>query len=93
MFAPLKFSIIRFGLSVMRKFTAWRYPACAARLKERELEAQIRAQMPRKSAPRGATVSDRPADALAISRSARPTQNNAMPCASAGMRMKVRCAD
>src|SRR3974390_473540 len=41
MFSELRFSIVLFGMSVMLKFAAWRYPAFAARLKERNLVAQI----------------------------------------------------
>ena len=44
MISRLKFSIILFGLSVMLKFAARRYPAFAARLKERNLVAQIKAR-------------------------------------------------
>src|SRR5712671_6679754 len=36
-----KFSIILFGLGRLLKFTAWRYPAFRARLKERNFVAQI----------------------------------------------------
>ncbi|KAB2884839.1 MAG: molybdopterin-dependent oxidoreductase [Pseudorhodoplanes sp.] len=44
MLSRLKFSFILFGLSVMLKVAAWRYPAFAARLKERNLVAQIKAR-------------------------------------------------
>src|SRR3974390_825836 len=44
MLSRLKFSIILFGLSVVLKFTARRYPTFAARLKERNLVAQIKAR-------------------------------------------------
>ena len=41
MFSRLAFSFILFAMSVALKFTRWRYPAFAARLKERNLVAQI----------------------------------------------------
>ena len=40
----LKLSLILFGLSLMLKFQAWRHPAFRARLKERNLTAQIMAR-------------------------------------------------
>src|SRR5450631_3002817 len=44
MFSRLKFSIILFVLPVVLKFTARRHPAFAARLKQRNLVAQIKAR-------------------------------------------------
>ena len=44
MFSQLKFSLILFGLTQLLRFAAWRYPQFAARLKERNLTAQIRAR-------------------------------------------------
>src|SRR3974377_1470182 len=44
MISRLKFSIILFGLPMMLKFAARRYPTFAARLKERNLVAQIKAR-------------------------------------------------
>src|SRR5436190_16995016 len=44
MFAAMKFSFILFGLAQLLKFAAWRYPAFEARLKERNLVAQIKAR-------------------------------------------------
>ena len=43
-FSGLKFSIILFGLSWLLKIQAWRHPAFRARLKERNLVAQISAR-------------------------------------------------
>src|SRR5450759_648437 len=42
MFSRLKFSIILFALPILLKFTARRHPAFAARLKQRNLVAQIK---------------------------------------------------
>src|SRR5258708_21845760 len=42
--ATAKFSIILWGLAQVLKFSAWRHPAFAARLKERNLVAQIKAR-------------------------------------------------
>ena len=42
-FATIKFSLILWGLSVLLKYSAWRYPVFRARLKERNLVAQIKA--------------------------------------------------
>ena len=44
MFSRLKFFIILFVLPVVLKFTARRHPAFAARLKQRNLVAQIKAR-------------------------------------------------
>jgi trimethylamine-N-oxide reductase (cytochrome c) len=44
MFSRLKFALLLFGLAQLLKFTAWRYPAFRARLKERNLVAQIKAR-------------------------------------------------
>ncbi|HLF12108.1 MAG TPA: molybdopterin-dependent oxidoreductase, partial [Gammaproteobacteria bacterium] len=44
MFSRLKFALVLFGLAQLLKFTAWRYPAFRARLKERNLVAQIKAR-------------------------------------------------
>ena len=44
MISRLKFSIILFALPVVLKFTARRHPAFAARLKQRNLVAQITAR-------------------------------------------------
>ena len=44
MFAALKFSVILFGLAQLLKYAAWRYPTYRARLKERNLVAQIKAR-------------------------------------------------
>ncbi|MEE8334321.1 MAG: pyrogallol hydroxytransferase large subunit, partial [Alphaproteobacteria bacterium] len=38
----MRLSLMLFGLSLLLKFSAWRYPAFRARLKERNLIAQIR---------------------------------------------------
>ena len=43
-FATIKFSLILWGLSVLLKYSAWRYPVFRARLKERNLVAQIKAR-------------------------------------------------
>jgi trimethylamine-N-oxide reductase (cytochrome c) len=43
-FAPLKFLLILFGLAQLLKFARWRYSAFAARLKERNLVAQLLAR-------------------------------------------------
>src|SRR5262249_21105212 len=44
MLAVLKFRIILLGLAHLLKYVAWRYPAFRARLKERNLVAQIKAR-------------------------------------------------
>src|SRR4029077_20518228 len=44
MFAATKFSLILWGLSVLLKYAAWRYPVFLARLKERNLVAVIKAR-------------------------------------------------
>src|SRR5947209_20635540 len=44
MFAAMKFSFILFGLAQLLKLAAWRYPGFRARLKERNLVAQIKAR-------------------------------------------------
>ena len=45
MFSQLKFAIILFGLTRLLRFAAWRHSAsCKARLKERNLVAQIKAR-------------------------------------------------
>src|SRR5580693_5924622 len=43
-FSTIKLSLILFGLSRLLKFQAWRHPAFRARLKERNLVAQIKAR-------------------------------------------------
>src|SRR3981081_4848673 len=42
--ATAKFSLILWGLAQVLKFTAWRHPAFRARLKERNLVAQLTAR-------------------------------------------------
>jgi len=42
MFAELRFSLILFGLDLLFKYTAWRYPAFRERLKEKRFIAQVR---------------------------------------------------
>src|SRR3989304_2730593 len=44
MFSRLKFALALLGLAQLLKFTAWRYPAFRARLKQRNLVAQIKAR-------------------------------------------------
>ena len=44
MFSQLKFVFIPFTLTQVLRFTAWRHPHFAARLKERNLVAQIKAR-------------------------------------------------
>jgi trimethylamine-N-oxide reductase (cytochrome c) len=44
MFSRLKFAVVLFGLAQLLRFAAWRYPSFAARLKERNLTAQIKAR-------------------------------------------------
>jgi len=44
MFLQLKFAVILFGLVQLLRFAAWRYPHFKARLKERNLTAQIKAR-------------------------------------------------
>ncbi len=44
MLSALRFRIILWGLAQLVKFAAWRYPAFAARLKERNLVAQLKAR-------------------------------------------------
>ncbi len=43
-FSAIKFTLILWGLAQLLKWTAWRYPAFAARLKERNLVALIKAR-------------------------------------------------
>ena len=43
MFSKAMFALILFGLTQLLRFTAWRYPAVAARHKERNLVVQIKA--------------------------------------------------
>src|SRR5437763_3589779 len=44
MLSVMKFRIILLGLAQLLKYTAWRYPAFLARLKERNLVAQLKAR-------------------------------------------------
>ena len=44
MLSAMKFEIILFGMAQLLKYAAWRYPAFRARLKERNLVAQIKAR-------------------------------------------------
>ena len=44
MLLRLKFALILFGLVQLLRFAAWRYPHFKARLKERDLTAQIKAR-------------------------------------------------
>ena len=44
MFLKAKFSLILFALTLLLRFVAWRSPQFAARLKERNLVAQIKAR-------------------------------------------------
>ena len=44
MFSQLKFAVILFGPVQLLRFAAWRYPHFKARLKERNLTAQIKAR-------------------------------------------------
>src|SRR5216684_1358613 len=44
MLAAMKFSLILWGLAQLLKVEAWRYPAFRARLKERNLVAQLKAR-------------------------------------------------
>ena len=44
MFSQLKFAVILFGLVQLLRFAAWRHPHFTARLKERNLMAQIKAR-------------------------------------------------
>src|SRR5262249_13838361 len=44
MLSVLKFRIILWGLAQILKYSAWRYPAFRARLKERNLVAQLKAR-------------------------------------------------
>jgi hypothetical protein len=44
MFPQLKLSVILFALTLMLRYVRWRHPHFAARLKERNLVAQIRAR-------------------------------------------------
>ena len=44
MFSTAKFALILFALPQVLKFMAWRHPHFAARLKERNLVAQIKAR-------------------------------------------------
>ena len=42
--ATMKFSVILWGLAQLLRFAAWRHPAFRARLKERNLVAQLKAR-------------------------------------------------
>jgi Pyrogallol hydroxytransferase large subunit-like, domain 1/Molybdopterin oxidoreductase len=44
MLSAMKFEIILFGMAQLLKYAAWRYPAFRARLKERNLVAQLKAR-------------------------------------------------
>src|ERR1700736_6239102 len=44
MLSAMKFRIILWGMAQLLKFTGWRYPAFRARLKERNLVAQLKAR-------------------------------------------------
>ena len=44
MFSKAKFALILFALTLLLRFVRWRYPHFAARLKERNLVAQIKAR-------------------------------------------------
>ena len=44
MLSAMKFPVILWGLAQLLKFAAWRYPVFRARLKERNLVAQIKAR-------------------------------------------------
>ena len=44
MLSAMKFSLILWGLAQLLKYAAWRHPAFRARLKERNLVAQIKAR-------------------------------------------------
>src|SRR5450756_777817 len=44
MFSKAKFALILFALTQLLRFVAWRHPRFAARLKERNLVAQIKAR-------------------------------------------------
>ena len=44
MFSQLKFAIILFGLTQLLRFAAWRHSHFAARLKEQNFTAQIKAR-------------------------------------------------
>ena len=44
MFSKAKFALILFALTLLLRFVAWRHPQFAARLKERNLVAQIKAR-------------------------------------------------
>ena len=44
MFSQAKFAVILFALPQLLRFAAWRHPHFAARLKERNLVAQIKAR-------------------------------------------------
>ena len=44
MFSQLKLSVILFALTLLLRYARWRHPHFAARLKERNLVAQIKAR-------------------------------------------------
>src|SRR5258708_10474305 len=44
MLSAMKFQIILWGMALLLKFSAWRYPVFKARLKERNLGAQLKAR-------------------------------------------------
>src|SRR5437879_7186892 len=44
MLSAMKFKIILWGMAQLLKYAAWRYPAFRARLRERNLVAQIKAR-------------------------------------------------
>src|SRR5258708_19544684 len=44
MLSAMKFQIILWGMALLLKFSAWRYPVFKARLKERNLVAQLKAR-------------------------------------------------
>ena len=44
MLSAMKFQIILLGMAQLIKYAAWRYPAFRARLKERNLVAQLKAR-------------------------------------------------
>jgi hypothetical protein len=44
MLSAMKFQIILWGMAQLLKYSAWRYPVFRARLKERNLVAQLKAR-------------------------------------------------
>ena len=44
MLSAMKFQIILWGMAQLLRYAAWRYPAFRARLKERNLVAQLKAR-------------------------------------------------